>query len=140
MILCARSTSRSRDQSTKHRSRSEKMRYVCLFYGQKARLHDYQTWPTHKFTGCAKVSGLFFLAVSFRTLTGWAGKLPSHGFLGKYRLIGGRRVLHVHSPLLLFSYLIKCRHSPSIALVNTAVVLPHICDTKRIFHHRGSPC
>ena len=38
------------------------------------------------------------------------------------------------------SYLIKCRHSPSIALVDQVPVLPSICDSKRIFHHRVSPC
>ena len=37
--------SRSREQSTKRRSRSEKMRKFCLFY----RLYDYQTWQTHLF-------------------------------------------------------------------------------------------
>ena len=34
IILCARSTSRSREQSTKGRSRRENMRKVCLFYSQ----------------------------------------------------------------------------------------------------------
>ena len=34
MVLCKRSTSRSREQSTKHRSRSENMWKVCLFYSQ----------------------------------------------------------------------------------------------------------
>ena len=38
------------------------------------------------------------------------------------------------------SYLIKCRHSPSIGLVNHVPGLPSICDSKRIFYHRGSPC
>ena len=45
MILCARSTSRSREQSTKRRSRSENMRNVCLV--KITRLYDYQTWQTH---------------------------------------------------------------------------------------------
>ena len=38
MILCARSTSRSREQSTKRRSRSENMWKVCLFYSQNNKI------------------------------------------------------------------------------------------------------
>ena len=34
MILCGRSTSRSREQSTRRTSCSERIRKVCLFYGQ----------------------------------------------------------------------------------------------------------
>ena len=59
MIICAFSTSRSREQSPKRRSSN-----VILFYSQ----NDYQTWPMHlfqKFTRCAKVYGLIFLIVLF---------------------------------------------------------------------------
>ena len=38
MILCARNTSRSREQSKKRRSRSENMRKVCLFYSQNNKI------------------------------------------------------------------------------------------------------
>ena len=38
MILCARSTSRSREQRVKRRSRSENMRKVCLFYNQNNKI------------------------------------------------------------------------------------------------------
>ena len=37
MILCARNTSRSREQSTKRRSSSENMRKVCLFHRQNKK-------------------------------------------------------------------------------------------------------
>ena len=46
MILCARSTSRSREQSTECRSRNENMRKVIV---RITRLYDYQIWPTHFF-------------------------------------------------------------------------------------------
>ena len=68
MILCARSTSRSREQSTKRRSRSENMWKVCLFYNQYNKI----SWLSNmadtffeKFTKRAKVCGLFFLTVLF---------------------------------------------------------------------------
>ena len=61
-ILCARSTSRSSEQSTKRRSRSEKMRKVYLF----CSLNNDIVWLSNmadtfleKFTGCARVCGLF---------------------------------------------------------------------------------
>ena len=38
MILCAHFTSRSREQSTKCRSRSENMREVCLYYSQNNKI------------------------------------------------------------------------------------------------------
>ena len=38
MILCARSASRSSEQSTKHRSRSENMWKVYLFYSQNIKI------------------------------------------------------------------------------------------------------
>ena len=82
MILCARSTSRSREQSTKRRSRSENMWKVCYFYGQNKKI----AWLSNmadrfleKFMRCAKVHGLFFLDCSFRMLIGWAGRLRSRG-------------------------------------------------------------
>ena len=62
MILCARSASRSREQSTKRRSHSENTREVCLFYSQNNKL----LWLSNmsdtffeKCTRCAKVWGLF---------------------------------------------------------------------------------
>ena len=38
MILCTRSTPRSSEQSTKHRSCSESMQKVCLFYSQNNKI------------------------------------------------------------------------------------------------------
>ena len=38
MILCARSTSRSREQNTKRRSSSENMWKVCLFYSHNNKM------------------------------------------------------------------------------------------------------
>ena len=68
MILCARSTSRSREQSTKRRSRSESMLTVCLFYNQNNKivwLSNMADTFLEKFTSCAKVCGLFLLSVFF---------------------------------------------------------------------------
>ena len=47
MILCARSTSRSREQSTKHRSRSENMWRFIYSTVKITWLHDYQTCQIH---------------------------------------------------------------------------------------------
>ena len=64
MILCARSTSRSREQNTKRRSRSENMWKVCLFYSHNKKiawLSNVADTCFEKFTKRAKVCGLFFL-------------------------------------------------------------------------------
>ena len=81
MILCAWSTSRSREQSTKRRSLSENMWKVCLLYSQNNKI----VWLSNmadtrfgKFTRCAKVCGRFFPDCALRTLIGWAG-FQSHG-------------------------------------------------------------
>ena len=85
MILCTRCTSRSRDQSTKRRSRSENIWKVCLFFSQNNKI----VWLSNvvdtfleKLKRCAKVCGLFSLDCTFWMLIGWAGKLRSrgHGF------------------------------------------------------------
>ena len=64
MILCAPSTSRSREQSTKRRSHSESMRKVRLFSSE----NNVIVWLSNmtdiffeKLTRCAKVCGLFIL-------------------------------------------------------------------------------
>ena len=49
MSLCARSTSRSREQNTQHRSSSENMRRVRYFNVKITEFYDYQTRPTHLF-------------------------------------------------------------------------------------------
>ena len=85
MILCARSTSRSREQSTKHRSRSENMRKVCLFCSQNNKilwLSNMAVTFLDKFTKSARVGGPYFLDCAFRMLIGWAGELRSHGCVG----------------------------------------------------------
>ena len=68
MILCARSTSRSSEQSTKHRSRSLCENVIHSIGEITPRLYDYQTWPTH-FLGNSRdahvVRGLFFFIVLF---------------------------------------------------------------------------
>ena len=78
MILCARSTSRSREQSTKRVSRSENMWKVCLFYSQNNKivwLSNMADTFLEKFTRCAKVCGFPPLDYAFRTLIGRAGRL-----------------------------------------------------------------
>ena len=62
MILCARSTSRSREQSTKRRSCSENMRMVCLFHSQNNKI-EWLSNMADTITRRAKVYGLFFLIV-----------------------------------------------------------------------------
>ena len=81
MILCARSTSRSSEQSTKHRSHSKNMRKV-YYIVKITRCSDYQTWQTHflRNSEVAQRYVVFFLDWAFRTLIGWADKLRSHGF------------------------------------------------------------
>ena len=81
MILCARSTSRWSEQSTKRRSCSENMWEVCLFYSQNNKIVWLLNMPDtcfEKFTRCAKLCGLFFLDCAFQLLIGWAGKPQSH--------------------------------------------------------------
>ena len=49
MILCARSTSKSREQSKKRRSRSENMRKVRLFYSQNdCMIIKHRIWEIHE--------------------------------------------------------------------------------------------
>ena len=75
MILCARSMSRSSEQSTKHRSHSENMQKVCLFYSQNNKmlwLSNMADTFVEKFTRCAKACGLF---------------LPGSDWLGRQALI-----------------------------------------------------
>ena len=75
-ILCARSTWRENEQSNKHRSRSENIWNVYLFYSQINKI----VWLSNmtetfikKFARCAKVCGPFFLIVLFgRWLAGQA--------------------------------------------------------------------
>ena len=63
MILCARSTSRSREQRTKRRLSSENTWKVCLFCSENNTI---LWWPNmadtflEKFTRCARVYGPFF--------------------------------------------------------------------------------
>ena len=93
MILCARSTSRSREQSTKRISRSENMRKVCLFYSQNNKivwLSNMEDTFLEKCTRCAKVCGLLFLDWAFRVLIGWAVKVRSR-VLFTWELLAERR-------------------------------------------------
>ena len=82
MILCPRSTSRSRELSTKCRSRSENVWKVCLVYSQNNKiiwLSNMTDTFSEKFTRCAEVCGRFFLYCAFRTLIGYADEIRSHG-------------------------------------------------------------
>ena len=82
MILCARSTSRSREQSKKRRSRSENMRKDCLFYSHNNKilwLSNMAETLFEEFRRCAKVCGRFYRDCAFRMLIGWADKLWSRG-------------------------------------------------------------
>ena len=72
MILCARSTSSSSEQSTKRRSRSESMRNFCFFHSQNNNIYDYQTWQTRFWRnsrGAQRFVG-FFLDCAFQVLIG----------------------------------------------------------------------
>ena len=94
IILCARSTSRSSEQSKKRRARNKNMRTFCLFYDHNNKI----LWLSNmadtflgKFTRCAKVCGLFSSSwLCFRMLIGWADKLWSRGSYYKYRKAKGR--------------------------------------------------
>ena len=74
MILCAHSTSRSSEQSTKRRSRSGSMRKVCLFSSQSVWLSNMEDTFLERFTRCAKVCGLSFLDCAFL----WSRGLYQH--------------------------------------------------------------
>ena len=74
---------------------------ICFLFDSIVKirkLHDYQTLEIHE---VREGFWAFFLDCAFRTPIGWGDKLRSHGLLGKYRSIVGRRVSHVHSPLFL---------------------------------------
>ena len=65
MSLCARSTSRSREQSTKRGSSNERFVYSIV---RITRFYDYNTRRVHsfaKFTRCAKACGLIFSRLCF---------------------------------------------------------------------------
>ena len=67
-FLCARSTWRENEQSKKHRSRSENIWNVYLFYSQNNKivwLPNMTETLIKKFARCAKVCGLLFLIVLF---------------------------------------------------------------------------
>ena len=73
MTLCARCTSRSREQSTKRRSRSESMRTVCLFYTiflrnsrDAQRFVGFGCWLAGQANSDHVV--LYWVTVEFRTL------------------------------------------------------------------------
>ena len=107
MILCARSTSRSREQKTKRRSRSESMRTVCLFYSQNNKIgmiikHSrHIIWEIH---GVCKGLWDFFLDCAFRMLIGWACKLRSRDWLQSRGWVLAREVvsLTVHGRAILW--------------------------------------
>ena len=78
MILCARSTSRSSERSTKLGSHWKSMQKVCLFYSKKnneiislTNMADRNSPGMQRFVG-------FFLDCLLRMLIGWADKLQSH--------------------------------------------------------------
>ena len=81
MILCARGTSRSREQSTKRRSRSENIWKVCLFYSQNNKI----VWLSNmadifgEFHEVRKGLWAIFLGCAFRMLIGLAVKVRSRG-------------------------------------------------------------
>ena len=61
MILCARSASRSREQSTKRRLRRHLIEKVVHFIVKLTRLYDYQIWRTRSFCeiGAQRFVGFF---------------------------------------------------------------------------------
>ena len=79
MILCACRTSRSREQSTKRRSRSENMCKVCSFYSQNNKIEWLSNISdtfseTCTRSRCVKVCGLYFLLVLFGC---WLARQPN---------------------------------------------------------------
>ena len=75
MILCARSTSRSREQITKRRSSSDNMWKVCLVCSQNNKI----VWLSNMadtFYEVRKGLWAFFLDCAFRMLIGWTDKAP----------------------------------------------------------------
>ena len=70
MILCARRTSRSREQRKKRRSRSETAKGFVYYINKKIRLCDYQTGQTHfvRNSRGAQRYGSFFFFTAFRLL------------------------------------------------------------------------
>ena len=95
MILCARSTSRSREQNTKHRSRSENTPHVVYYSGRRRRVLNYRPFVLFIFfrfrstscmvhayvdsRGAQRFVGFYSLECAFRTLIGWADKHRSRG-------------------------------------------------------------
>ena len=82
IILCARITSRSREQSTKHRSSCKNIRTFCLVYSHNNKI----AWLPNiadKFWGEIHevrkgMWAFLFLDCAFRMLIGWADQLRSH--------------------------------------------------------------
>ena len=79
MILCARSTSRSREQSTKRGSSSENMWKICSFDSHNNKILWLWFMRNLKIYKARKGIWAFSLDCAFRMLIGWAGKLQSHG-------------------------------------------------------------
>ena len=82
MILCARSTLRSREQSTKHQAASTCERFVYSTV-KIARFYDYQKWPKllRNSWGTQRFVGFYFLDCAFRVPIGWlAGQADSWSY------------------------------------------------------------
>ena len=81
MILCARSTSRSREESMTQIKRREHVNGLFILV-TITRFYDYQTWPTHMLLrnsrGAQRFVGFCSLDCAFRVLIGWVGKLQSY--------------------------------------------------------------
>ena len=83
MILCARSSSCSSEQSAKRRSCRESMLTVCLFCSHSNKIISLSHMTDmlfEKFLRCTKPCGYFLLDCAFRVLIGWEDKLRSRGF------------------------------------------------------------
>ena len=76
MILCARSTSRSREQNTKRTSYSENM---IVKDGRDCIIIKHSRHITGVIHEVRKGLWASFLDCAFQILIGWAGKLGSHG-------------------------------------------------------------
>ena len=79
MILCARSTSRSREQSTKRGASSVNVWKVCSFDSHNNKILWLWFMRNLKIYKARKGIWAFSLDCAFRMLIGWAGKLQSHG-------------------------------------------------------------
>ena len=106
MILCASSTSRSREQSTKRRSHSENVQCVWL-----SNMADTFFWENHE---VRKGLWAFFLDCTLRMLIGWAGKLRSRGCRDTQMLVYDWKALHINQYVVILVWMWRRKRLVSV--------------------------